>query len=226
MSDTLEQMVKHGTIIVLEGCDGSGKDTQTAMLLSRLASESIPFETMQFHRRATPIGKAIDHALSGGLGIPPQQLPMEFMSMLFAEDRREAAPQIQQWVDSGKLVLLNRYVESNMGFQCAKAANPAERENKLRWLEDLEYSRFGIPRSTAVIYLSLPPEVAARRRKGGDLHDTDIEYQRRVASTYAWLASREPQKWTVISGMDGARERSVDEIHQDIYTAVKRVSGF
>ena len=184
--------------IVLEGVDGSGKSTQIANLQAMLSEQGIATEYLHFPRFDAPyFGDLIARFLRGELGSVEQVDPY-IVAMLYAGDRRDAAQMIRGWLDEGKVVICDRYVYSNIGYQCAKVEDEAERERLREWILSLEYDYFLIPRPDVSLFLDVPEAFTERKlkqevREGDDraylhgkkdIHEQSMELQRRVRQVY------------------------------------------
>ncbi|MBO4536701.1 MAG: dTMP kinase [Bacteroidales bacterium] len=184
-------------LIVLEGLDGAGKSTQLKMVTSYFASLGLKVDYLHFPRYTAPIyGELIAKFLRGDFGAIDQVHP-QLVALLFAEDRRDAASLIRSWTNQGHVVVLDRYVYSNVAFQCAKLADPAQAEELRDWILDLEFGRYGIPRPTLNLFLDVPVEFVDAKlkqsRKGGDrrylegksdIHEANIDFQIKVRDLY------------------------------------------
>ena len=184
--------------IVLEGVDGSGKSTQIANLQAMLSDQGIATEYLHFPRFDAPyFGDLIARFLRGELGSVEQVDPY-IVAMLYAGDRRDAAQMIRGWLDEGKVVICDRYVYSNIGYQCAKVEDEAERERLREWILSLDYASFSIPRPDVSLFLDVPEAFTERKlkqevREGDDraylhgkkdIHEQSMELQRRVRQVY------------------------------------------
>ena len=184
--------------IVLEGVDGSGKSTQIANLQAMLSEQGIATEYLHFPRFDAPyFGDLIARFLRGELGSVEQVDPY-IVAMLYAGDRRDAAQMIRGWLDEGKVVICDRYVYSNIVYQCAKFEDEAERERLREWILSLEYDYFSIPRPDVSLFLDVPEAFTERKlkqevREGDDraylhgkkdIHEQSMELQRRVRQVY------------------------------------------
>ncbi len=184
--------------IVLEGVDGSGKSTQIAKLRDMFAQRGIPTEYLHFPRFDAPyFGELIARFLRGELGSIEQVDPY-IVAMLYAGDRRDAAAMIRGWMDEGKVVICDRYVYSNIGYQCAKVADMEEREKLRKWILSLEYDYFAIPRPDVSLFLDVPFAFTERKllqeqREGDDraylngkkdIHEQSMDLQRAVRQVY------------------------------------------
>ena len=159
--------------IVLEGLDGAGKSTQIKKLRDMFAEQGIPSEYIHFPRFDAPyFGDMIARFLRGEFGSVDQVDPY-IVAMLYAEDRRDAATLIRGWMEQGKVVIADRYVYSNIGYQCAKVESKSKREELKQWIFSLEYDYFKIPRPDVSLFLDVPFAFTERKllaevREGDD----------------------------------------------------------
>lgn len=190
--------------IVLEGLDGAGKSTQIKLLRQMMEQAGMECEYLHFPRFDAPVyGDMIARFLRGEFGSVEQVNPY-LVALLYAGDRADAAKQIRAWMAEGKCVIVDRYVYSNVGYQCAKVGSAEERERLREWILRTEYEEFGIPRPTLSLFLDVPfgfteakltaqREGADRDYLGGaqDIHEKSLELQRRVREVYLEAARRE-----------------------------------
>ena len=142
--------------IVLEGLDGAGKSTQIKLLRQLFASRGIESEYVHFPRFDSPVfGELIARFLRGELGSVESVDPY-IVALLFAGDRADMAPQIRAWQAEGKVVIVDRYVYSNIGYQCAKLATEEQRAKLKQWILDTEYGYYNIPRPDLSLFLDVP----------------------------------------------------------------------
>jgi dTMP kinase len=203
--------------IVLEGVDGSGKSTQIAALREMFAQKGIPTEYLHFPRFDAPyFGDLIARFLRGELGSVEQVDPY-IVAMLYAGDRRDAASMIRGWIQEGKVVICDRYVYSNIGYQCAKVASAEEREKLREWILSLEYDYFAIPRPDVSLFLDVPFAFTERKllqeqREGDDraylhgkkdIHEQSMELQRQVRQVYIDAAECDETMHVVDCSIDG-----------------------
>ena len=184
-------------LIVLEGLDGAGKSTQLKMVTSYFSSLGRKVDYLHFPRYTAPIyGELIAKFLRGDFGAIDQVHP-QLVALLFAEDRRDAASLIRSWMNQGHVVVLDRYVYSNVAFQCAKLPTAEESAALRDWILDLEFGTYGIPRPTLNLFLDVPIEFVDAKlrqsRKGGDrgylegksdIHEANIAFQVKVRDLY------------------------------------------
>lgn len=184
--------------IVLEGLDGAGKSTQIKKLREMFAEQGIPSEYIHFPRFDAPyFGDMIARFLRGEFGSVDQVDPY-IVAMLYAEDRRDAATLIRGWMEQGKVVIADRYVYSNIGYQCAKVESASKREELKQWIFSLEYDYFKIPRPDVSLFLDVPFAFTERKllaevREGDDreylngrkdIHEQSMDLQRKVRQVY------------------------------------------
>lgn len=188
--------------IVLEGLDGAGKSTQIKLLRRMVEATGRECEYLHFPRFDAPIyGDMIARFLRGELGSVEQVNPY-LVALLYAGDRADAARMINGWLAEGKCVIVDRYVYSNIGYQCAKVATEEERKRLREWILRTEYEEFGIPRPTVSLFLDVPfgfteAKLTAQREGddrnylagGVDIHEKSLDLQRRVREVYLEAAS-------------------------------------
>ncbi|MDE6507152.1 MAG: dTMP kinase [Alistipes sp.] len=191
--------------IVLEGLDGAGKSTQIALLRDFFARQGIESAYIHFPRFDAPVyGELIARFLRGELGGVGQVDPY-LVALLFAGDRAEAAPQIREWIAQGKAVIFDRYVYSNVGYQCAKLPAGEERRRLARWILDLEFRHNALPKPDLSLFLDVPFSFTERKlsaaREGDDrsylqgaddIHEASLALQRSVRDVYLDVAVSDP----------------------------------
>lgn len=193
-------------LIVLEGLDGAGKSTQVKMLRDYLASRTGELEYIHFPRYDAPVyGSLISRFLRGEFGSNDTVHP-QLVALLFAEDRHGAAPEIRQALDEGKTVLLDRYVYSNIAYQCAKLADVAQRRALRDWIFNTEYGDFQLPVPDLNLFLDVPigfvEKSLSKDREGQDrnylsgaqdIHEASIAFQKAVRDMYVAETARDPK---------------------------------
>jgi dTMP kinase len=219
-----------GKFIAIEGIDGSGKRTQLEMLARALGRHRVRLATISFPHYEGFFGRLVARYLNGEFGKLDEVDP-HFSALLYAGDRLESKTEIQKHLSEGRLVLADRYIGSNLAHQTARV--PQRKQAAfLRWLEELEYSVYGLPREDLVIYLKLPPAMAqqlvskksARKytRRQRDLQEANLAHLKAAAAVYDRISKR--QNWVKVNSLGtGGRELlSPDEIHQKVIEAVEK----
>ena len=191
--------------IVLEGLDGAGKSTQIRMLRQLFADRGVESEYVHFPRFDSPVyGQLIARFLRGEFG-GVQEVDPYLVALIFAGDRADAAPQIRQWLAEGKAVVLDRYVYSNVGFQCAKLPAGEERDRLADWIVNLEFGHNALPRPDLSLFLDVPFAFTERKlsevregddrdylQGGQDIHEASLQLQQDVRSVYLASAAKDP----------------------------------
>lgn len=190
--------------IVLEGLDGAGKSTQIRKLQELFAQRGLQSEYVHFPRFDAPVyGELIARFLRGEFGGVDAVDPY-LVALIFAGDRAEAGPQIRQWLSQGKAVILDRYVYSNVGFQCAKLPTPEQRDRLAKWILDLEFGHNNLPHPDLSLFLDVPFAFTERKlseaREGddrdylqgaSDIHEASLTLQQNVRRVYLDAASND-----------------------------------
>lgn len=183
--------------IVLEGLDGAGKSTQIKQLRALLQERGIESCYVHFPRFDAPVyGELIARFLRGELGSVESVDPY-IVALLFAGDRADMAAQIRQWQAEGKVVIVDRYVYSNIGYQCAKIADSEGQQRLKEWILQTEYGYYNIPRPDLSIFLDVPFSFTAKslteQRTGddraylngqSDIHESSLDLQQQVRRVY------------------------------------------
>ena len=187
---------------MLEGLDGAGKSTQITKLREMFRAKGVESEYLHFPRFDAPIyGELIARFLRGDLGSVESVNPY-LVALLYAGDRADAATTIREWIKGGKVVIVDRYVYSNIGYQCAKIADNNERNTLREWILHTEFEEFGIPKPDLSLFLDVPFAFTERKltevregedreylQGGKDIHEASLDLQRRVREVYLESAS-------------------------------------
>ena len=219
-------------LTVLEGLDGAGKSTQVRKLREYLEGKG-PLEYIHFPRYDAPVyGELISRFLRGDFGDNDAVHP-QLVALIYAEDRHGAAPQIRKSLEAGKNVLFDRYVYSNIAYQCAKLKGPSEIERLRKWIVETEFGDFGEPRPDLNIFLDVPLSFVennlTHQREGGDrdylhggqdIHEASIAFQARVRDIYLMQAQKDPDFKVVDCSDAQGRMLPEDEIFAKIKALV------
>ena len=184
-------------LLVIEGLDGAGKSTQVKLLRDRLSQKGIKSEYLHFPRFTSPYyGDMIARYLRGDLGSIDSVDPY-IVAMLYAGDRLDASKMIEGWLSEGKFVIVDRYVYSNIAYQCAKVASTQERTTLRNWILGLEYDHNKIVKPDISLFLDVPLRFTQKsltsQREGddraylkgeADIHEASIAFQEQVRERY------------------------------------------
>ena len=150
-----------GKLFVIDGTDGSGKQTQFQKLQERLTKENIEYKTVSFPNYESPSSSLVKMYLSGEFGEDPKLVSPYIASTFYAADRYATFKQgLEAYYKEGGIILADRYTTANMVHQAGKIEDPAERQKFLDWLWDFEFHLYGLPIPTKAFFLNMPPEYA------------------------------------------------------------------
>jgi dTMP kinase len=227
-----------GKLIALEGIDGSGKGTQIGLLINHLTEAGFAVAPYSFPRYGNFAASFVEAYLRGEYG-PPTELDPRISSFFYAHDRRMAKDEIKIHLEAGHIVVCDRYVGSNLGHQGGKIlgnyrAQKEERIAFFKWLEELEYGFYDVPRPDISPTLFIPPkkseelvmEKNARPYLQGeklDGHEKDANHLTQADKTFRELTTLFPEKYVPVECFDGDRHRTAEEIHELIWKIVAPV---
>jgi len=218
-----------GRLIAIEGIDGSGKRTQLDLLSGVLEAGGNRVYSTGFPQYDSWFGRIVGKFLNGELGALEAVDP-HLTALLYAGDRFEAKPKIEAALNEGKIVLIDRYIGSNLAHQTARAAANKRAEFR-RWIEHLEYNIYDLPREDLILYLRVPPAEAQKlvvlksqrsyTNAKQDLQEASLRHLQDAAAMYDQLAHSAP--WVTIECFDSASGtmRSVKKIARAVLTAVE-----
>jgi dTMP kinase len=185
------------SFIVIEGLDGSGKSTQLKLLKEYLSKNNISYKYLHFPRTEEGVfGDLVARFLRGDLGDNDAVNPY-LVGLIYAGDRGDAKTEINKWIESGDLVIIDRYIYSNMAFQGAKLKEYEEKLKLREWLINLEYRHYNIPKPDISFFLDVPfsftTNSLTKEREGEDrdylngkkdIHEADLNFQESVRQEY------------------------------------------
>ncbi len=219
-------------LIVLEGLDGAGKSTQVQLLSNYYNKKGNQVFTLHFPRLQEPVwGEMIAAFLRGEYGNINQVHP-QLIAMLYAGDRWAASHLIQEKLNQNYVVILDRYVYSNLAYQCAKIENPNEKKHLRDWIVYLEYQYFKIPKPDINIFLDVPLHIINQmlneKRTGTernylkgkqDIHEKDLTFQEKVRNEYLVLCKKYGLKYIDCSNNNNTLA-SIEEVFKRICNVI------
>lgn len=215
-----------GKLIVIEGTDGSGKSTQFRLLTERMKQENVDFRNLVFPRYSEESSALIRMYLGGEFGTKPSDVNAYAASAFYAVDRFASYKQDWgDWYENGGLILSDRYTTSNAVHQASK--EPEEKRSEyLKWLYEFEYDKLGLPCPDLVIYLDVPTDFTEKMMRHreqdtgtqADIHEKDLAYL--TTCRQVGKAAAQFYGWTVIHCVRDGQMRTIEDIHQEIYTHV------
>lgn len=220
--------MEKGKLIVIEGTDCSGKETQSQLLVKKLRAMGLKAINFSFPMYDTATGKIVGGPLLGKAEIGecwfpegPVKLDPKVFCLYLAADRKYNFSKIKEYLEQDYYVVLDRYVSSNMAHQGAKIADSEERFNLFKWIDKLEYWLLELPKADLTIFLHVPYIITKELQKNRtylDENEKDASYQMNTERTYMELAGL--YNWTTIDCSNDGRLRSIDDINQEILKKV------
>ena len=221
-----------GKLIVIEGTDSSGKETQTKRLFEKLEEKGLKVKKISFPNYDSPACEPVKMYLAGAFGEDAMKVNPYPVSTMYAIDRYASfKTDWEKFYNEDGIIVTDRYVTSNMVHQASKIKDLDEKKKYLNWLEDLEYEKMGIPRPDLVIFLNMPTEMAVRlmaERKNKitgeekkDIHERDKEYLKESHANACKIANI--YNWKEIKCNDGERIKTIEEIGEEVFSLVEEV---
>lgn len=215
-----------GKLIVIEGVDGSGKQTQTEKLYHRLQKDGVKVKRVSYPRYDNESSAMVRLYLSGAFGENPDDISPYIASTFYAADRYASYKEdYETFYQEGGIVLADRYTTSNMVHQAGKIQDKQEREAFMEWLYDYEFGLLGLPKPDLVFFLDIPPEIsekliADRKNKidngtEKDIHEKSKDHLMRAYNNALELV--EKYHWQAVHCVDQETLRTIDAIHDEIY---------
>jgi len=220
-----------GKIIVIEGTDCSGKETQTKLLVEKLKKQNRKCIRFDFPMYDTPTGKIVGGAYlgkpeicesyfkEGAVNVDPR-----VTSLYYAADRRYTLPKILKYLEEDYYVILDRYTTSNLAHQGSKIKEKEERFNMYQWIDKLEYWLLQLPKPDKTIFLHVPYENTLELRKNRasiDEHEKSVEHLKHAEEAYMELA--ELYNWDRIECIKDGKLRTVDDINEEILKIIENM---
>lgn len=232
----MKKLKGKGKLIVIDGTDGSGKATQVELLAKTLKNEGYIVKIVDFPEYYKNFfGAFIGHCLSeqyyNFINVHPK-----IASVLYAADRWQSKNEMEEWLGKGYVIIANRYASANQIHQGGKINDTKKRNNFIKWLNQMEYEEFGIPRPDITLYLSLPIEIVMKLlndressqmrrkylKKNKDVHEADEKFMKNSIKSALWLSKTQPG-WVKINCSKKKEILSREKIHEMIYEKVKKI---
>lgn len=229
-----------GVFIVFEGIDGSGKSTQTKMLFEYLEGKGYDAVKIDFPQHGLKSAGPVDEYLTGRYGSAKEVGPY-IASIFYACDRYDASFKIRKWLKDGKIVIADRYLASNIGHQGGKIKNEQKWREYVRWLYELEYKIFGIPKPKLTILFNntsdfsmklchkiVDKEKLAKRQaylggKKWDIHEKDKIHLNDAAVSFLRVVKEFPNDFRVVQCVESGNLLSPAEIHKKVIKIIDKI---
>lgn len=218
-----------GKLIVIEGTDCSGKETQTKLLVEKLEKENIKCIRFSFPNYDSPTGKIVggpylgkEYICDGWFEEGAVNVDPKVSSLYYAADRKYNIGKITNLIDSGVNVILDRYLYSNLAHQGGKIKDKKERLEMYKWLEKLEFDLLELPHADIRVFLHMPYEVSLELKKnrieGMDQHEASKEHLLMAEQSYKEIA--DIYDFKTIECNKGEKPRNIDDINNDLYNFI------
>ena len=220
-----------GKLFVIDGTDGSGKQTQFQKLQKRLDKEGIEYKTVSFPNYDSPSSSLVKMYLSGEFGENAKDVSPYIASTFYAADRYATYKKdLEEYYNNGGLILADRYTTANMVHQAGKISDEKEREKFLNWLWDFEFNLYGLPVPTEAFFLNMPPEYAFKlmeNRKNKFTHEDKKDIHERdknhiIDSYNAACSLVDKYNWYEVKCVKEDKLRTIEDIHEEIYNEIKK----
>ena len=220
-----------GKLFVIDGTDGSGKQTQFQKLQERLDKEGIEYKTVSFPNYDSPSSSLVKMYLSGEFGENAKDISPYIASTFYAADRYATYKKdLEEYYNNGGLILADRYTTANMVHQAGKISDEKEREKFLNWLWDFEFNLYGLPVPTEAFFLNMPPEYAFKlmeNRKNKFTHEDKKDIHERdknhiIDSYNAACSLVDKYNWYEVKCVKENKLRTIEDIHEEIYNEIKK----
>lgn len=223
--------MKKGKLFVIDGTDGSGKQTQLEKLRKRLDEENIEYKNVSFPNYESPSSSLVKMYLSGEFGQNAKEISPYIASTFYAADRYATFQKgYKKYYEDGGIILADRYTTANMVHQAGKIKDEKEREKFLNWLWDFEFNLYGLPVPNEVFFLNMPVEKSIELMKNRenkfthqekkDIHERDINHLKDAYEAACDVSKK--YNWYEIKCVKNNEIRTIEDIHQEIYNEVKK----
>lgn len=222
--------MKKGFFVVIDGGDGSGKGTQSNLLLKRLKDENHKASLVDFPRYGKPSAFFVEKYLNGGYG-SANEVNSKLSSLFYALDRFDASFDMKKKLEQGYILISNRYTPSSMAHQGGKIDDKEKRTEFIKWIEDLEFNITNIPKPDLVIYLHVPISISQKliekkeernyiKDDDKDIHEKDKDHLTNAQKTYLELIDLY-DNFIRLDCTKNNKMMSIEDINQMIYNLLK-----
>ena len=220
-----------GKLFVIDGTDGSGKQTQFNKLKERFEKEGIEYKVASFPNYDHISSSLVKMYLSGEFGENAKDVSPYIASTFYAADRYATyKTSLEEFYNAGGIILVDRYTTSNMIQQAGKIQDEKEREKYLNWLWDFEFNLYGIPVPTKTFFLNMPTEVAIKlmaerenkftHTQTKDIHERDAQHLKDSYNAAVSLVDK--YYWKEIQCVENDKIKTIEQIHEEIWEEIKK----
>lgn len=221
-----------GKLVVIDGTDGSGKETQIKILENKLKERNIDFRRIDFPNYDSPSSSLVKMYLSGNFGKDAKVISPYVASTFYAVDRYATyKTELEEYYENGGVILADRYTTANMVHQAGKIKDKEERKKFLDWLWDLEFNIYKIPVPDKILFLNMPIDfveelIKNRRNKFDeaatkDIHESDEKHL--IESYEAACELAKEYNWEEIKCIKNGKLRTREDIGEEIFKTVEAI---
>jgi dTMP kinase len=215
-------------LIVIEGTDGCGKQTQAGLLYDRLVGLGYNVMRQSFPNYDCDGCIPVKMYLGGEFGDSAECMDAYQASVLFSVDRLTTYKKyLEDFCKTDGVLILDRYMQSNMLHQAGKLDDWEKVDNYVDWLVDLECNKLGLPRANKVIFLDVPPDVSRQLIASRGIHKSDTKKDvHEDDSSHLDKAYRAGKyvskicKWDTIECTENGNLKSIEDISELVWQAV------
>ena len=218
-----------GKLFVIDGTDGSGKQTQFNKLAEKLEKEKINFKKISFPNYNSPSSSLVKMYLGGEFGENAKSVSPYIASTFYAADRYATYKKnLEEYYERGGIILADRYTTANMVHQAGKITDKKEREKFLNWLWDFEFNLYGLPIPTQVFFLNMPIEYSQKlmetrankitHEEKKDIHEKNKQHLEDAYNEACKLVKK--YNWCEINCISNNEIRTIDDIHEEIFEKI------
>lgn len=223
--------MEQGKLFVIDGTDGSGKQTQLQKLKERFDKEGIEYRTVSFPNYDSPSSSLVKMYLNGDFGTDAQEISPYIASTFYAADRYATFKMgYEEYYKKGGIILADRYTTSNMVHQAGKIKDDVEREKFLNWLWNFEFNLYGLPVPTEVVFLNMPVEYSRKlmenrankitHEEKKDIHERNKTHLQDAYNEACKLVKK--YNWCEIKCIKDNKIRTIEDIHEEVFNNVKK----
>ncbi len=224
-----------GRLIAIDGVDASGKQTHTSMLYEKLVADGYNVRKISFPAYDSPSSELVKMYLSGEFGDKPEDVNAYAASSFFAADRFSSyrTDWKEFYASEDSIIIADRYTSSNMIHQASKIDDIEEKNKFLDWLFELEFDIYEIPKPDLTFFLDMPVQYAKKlmedrenkfdNAQSKDIHERNKEYLEKSYDNACYIANK--YSWEHILCVDNGKIRSIEDINNEMYDIVKKMTS-
>lgn len=221
-----------GKFFVIDGTDGSGKGTQTKLIIQKLKEDKFDVLEVDFPQYGNKSAALVEEYLNGKFG-SFDEVDAYQASLFYACDRFAASKKMREHLQKGGIIISNRYTSSNQIHQSSKIEGKEELDKFLDWVEDLEFNILKIPKPDKVFFLDVPWEVGQvlvakkdirtyiENDKNVDIHEASNDYMQKAYLRAVSLLDKYDY-WVQVKCVKDGQMRTIDDIFEELYELIKK----